>query len=182
MQAFLADYPAANERASALDNIILQNATAISSQYADLVSLAARQAFAGTEISVSTGSDGNPNASDVKIFMKDIGNSRYVFHKSTMYRSILYLCVCRRVNPVEVLYASFSMFLYFNTSFGGPLLSPLLEYQDSSQYTNSYAAADLGRSFTLVLALSWRESKALDILLHRETATRMSKALNVSSF
>ena len=78
MDAFLDDYENANERASALDSAVLQNATAISAQYGDLVSLAARQAFGSTEISISNGTDGNWNMSDVKIFMKDVGNSRCV--------------------------------------------------------------------------------------------------------
>lgn len=50
----------------------------------------------------------------------------------------------RRANPVEVLYASFPFFLYLNASYGGQLLSPLLEFQDSSQWTQPYAARDLG--------------------------------------
>lgn len=50
----------------------------------------------------------------------------------------------RRVSPVEVLYASFPMFLYINASYGKPLLSPLLEYQDTPLYGLPYAARDLG--------------------------------------
>ena len=84
MSAFLEDFQDASERASALDNAVLQNATAISSQYADLVSLAARQAFGSIEMSVSNGTDGKWNMSDVKIFMKDVGNSGYVSHTSVM--------------------------------------------------------------------------------------------------
>lgn len=76
--AFLADYQDASARAVNLDNALISNATSISSEYADLVSLATRQAFGGLEISVSNGTDGKWNMSDVKIFMKDIGNSRYV--------------------------------------------------------------------------------------------------------
>lgn len=44
------------------------------------------------------------------------------------------------------------MFLYFDAtfggSFGGALLSPLLEFQNSPQYTQPYAAADLGMYFS----------------------------------
>lgn len=70
------DYEAASARAINLDKSIIQNATLISSQYADLLSLAARQTFASIEISVSNGSDGKWNMSDVKIFMDDVGSSR----------------------------------------------------------------------------------------------------------
>lgn len=51
----------------------------------------------------------------------------------------------RRTNPVEVLYASFPFFLYLNATWGGQLLTPLLEFQDSSQWTQPYAARDLGQ-------------------------------------
>lgn len=45
---------------------------------------------------------------------------------------------------MEVLYASFPFFLYLNASYAGYLLSPLLEYQDSPQWSQPYAARDLG--------------------------------------
>ena len=48
------------------------------------------------------------------------------------------------MSAVEVLYQSFPIFIYLNSSFGKPLLSPLLEFQDSPQYTLQYAARDLG--------------------------------------
>lgn len=48
------------------------------------------------------------------------------------------------MNPVEVIYASFPFFLYMNASYGGQLLAPLLEFQDSQQWTQPYAARDLG--------------------------------------
>ena len=76
--ACLADYQAAAARAAALDDAVLQQATKISSQYADLVSLAARQAFGGLEFTISNGTDGNWNTSDVKVFMRDVGSSRCV--------------------------------------------------------------------------------------------------------
>jgi hypothetical protein len=57
-------------RAADLDTKILQNAGAISTNYADIVSLAARQAIAGSELTILPN-----NVSDVKMFMKDIGNS-----------------------------------------------------------------------------------------------------------
>ncbi|OCH91418.1 hypothetical protein OBBRIDRAFT_886945 [Obba rivulosa] len=127
---FLSDYDTANQRAQALDQKILRDASNISTEYADLVSLAARQAFGGIDITISNGTDGHWNTSDIMIFMKDIGNTR-------------------RVNPVEVLYQAFPTFLYLNASFGKPLLAPLFEYQDSPQFTLQYAAADLGNSYPI---------------------------------
>lgn len=68
---FTAGFSEAQTRAIALDNAILGNASSISTQYADLVSLAVRQTLGSLDFTVSTGTDGNPNASDVRIFMKD---------------------------------------------------------------------------------------------------------------
>lgn len=42
------------------------------------------------------------------------------------------------------MYAAFPMFLYVNASYGGGLLTPLLEYQASNTYTLPYAASDIG--------------------------------------
>lgn len=68
---FTAGFSEAQQRAIALDNAILGNASKISAQYADLVSLAARQTLGSLDFTVSTRTDGNLNTSDVRIFMKD---------------------------------------------------------------------------------------------------------------
>ncbi|KAJ7662655.1 hypothetical protein DFH06DRAFT_1396782 [Mycena polygramma] len=125
IDAFMADFPAARTRALALDQKILQDALDVSQEYADLVSLATRQAMAGVEITLSKQQDGSWNSSDVQAFMKDVGNSQ-------------------RVNPTETLYAALPAFMYLNGSITGALLEPLLRYQISSARTNPYAASDLG--------------------------------------
>lgn len=76
MSDLMGDASSALQRAITLDNTIVSAASSISSNYADLVSLAARQVMAGMEITVGTGSDGQLNASDIFIFMKDLGNSQ----------------------------------------------------------------------------------------------------------
>ncbi|PBL00369.1 hypothetical protein ARMGADRAFT_1072730 [Armillaria gallica] len=124
---FLSDFSNAKQRAIDLDNKIMSDARQISENYADLVALAARQALA-VDITVSKDSQGQWNTSDIMTFMRDVGNSR-------------------RVNPVEILYAAFPAYLYFNTTWAGYLLEPLLQYQQSSQYTKTYAAPDLGLSY-----------------------------------
>ncbi|EMD37367.1 hypothetical protein CERSUDRAFT_114040 [Gelatoporia subvermispora B] len=131
------------QRAQSLDNKIIQDALKISPQYADLVSLAARQVFGATEITVSNGSDRQWNISDTLMFMKDIGNTR-------------------RVNPVEVLYQAFPMFLYLNSSFGKLLLAPLLEYQSSPKFPLPYAAADLGNAYPQALGNNSGHSQGLE--------------------
>jgi hypothetical protein len=50
----------------------------------------------------------------------------------------------RRVNPTEAIYAALPAFMYLNASITGALLEPLLAYQSSTNYKNSYAAPDLG--------------------------------------
>ncbi|KAJ7911892.1 hypothetical protein B0H13DRAFT_1614136 [Mycena leptocephala] len=122
---FMVDFPAARTRAIAFDHKILQDAAAVSQDYVDLVSLGTRQAMAGIEITLTTLPDGSFNLSDVKAFMKDVGNSG-------------------RVNPTEAIYAALPAFMYLNASITGALLEPLLAYQSSTSYKNSYAAPDLG--------------------------------------
>ncbi|KAJ7599409.1 hypothetical protein C8J56DRAFT_769937 [Mycena floridula] len=129
IDGFLDDFPNALKRAVALDQQIMGAAQQISSDYVDLVSLAARQTIAGTDFTVSRTATGGWNMSDIKAFTKDIGGSR-------------------RVNAVETLYAALPTYLYLNASWVGLLLEPLLQYQASSSiYGNSFAAPDLGPSY-----------------------------------
>jgi len=81
---------------------------------------------------------------DARIFMKDVGGSRYVEH-------FLFLLLFftkfrdRRANPVEIIYASFPAFLYLNASLAGALLEPLFEFQNSASPSfKECAAPDLG--------------------------------------
>ncbi|KAF7335620.1 hypothetical protein MVEN_02216900 [Mycena venus] len=134
IDAFITDFPSARLRALALDKQILQDARAVSQDYADLVSLAARQAMAGIEITVAA-ENGGYNTSDVLAFMKDVGNS---------HASLIADMDHRRVNPTETIYAAMPALIYLNASLIGPLLEPLLRFQNSSQYGNLYAASDLG--------------------------------------
>ncbi|CCM05442.1 uncharacterized protein FIBRA_07661 [Fibroporia radiculosa] len=127
---FLSDYSNAETRAEDLDNQLMQASSSISNEYSQVVSLAARQTFGSMDITVANGTDGNWNTSDVMIFMKNMG-------------------IDGRVNPVEIMYASFPLFLYLNASFGKPLLAPLFEYQDSPQTALPYAISDLGGSYPI---------------------------------
>ncbi|TBU41779.1 hypothetical protein BD309DRAFT_964560 [Dichomitus squalens] len=127
IDAFTADFPAAHDRAVALDAQILGSASQISSEYADLVALATRQAVSALDFTVGTDSKGNVDPGDVKLFMKNIGTDQ-------------------RVSPVEHIFAAFPTYLYLNASWGGALLEPLLELQDS-QVGQQFAAQDLGDSY-----------------------------------
>ncbi|KAK1222654.1 hypothetical protein PQX77_014492 [Marasmius sp. AFHP31] len=121
---FIKDYENAAKRADELDQRIMKDASAISNNYRDLVSLGARQAMAGVEITVARGTDKAWNMSDVKAFMKDMG-------------------VSQRISPVDGIFSAFPIFLYLNASLGGLLLDPLLETQALSGGSDS-ATPDLG--------------------------------------
>ncbi|KAH9912477.1 uncharacterized protein BXZ73DRAFT_82314 [Epithele typhae] len=113
IDAFTTGYSDALARAIALDNKITGDAGKISSEYVDLVSLSTH---------------GSVNASDVMVFMRDIGTSS-------------------RINPVERMYASFPAFLYLNASLAGAILRPLLQSQ--SQLALPYAVQDLGLQYPI---------------------------------
>ncbi|KAL1945995.1 hypothetical protein VTO73DRAFT_1997 [Trametes versicolor] len=135
---FTARFMQLQQRAVALDDAILGSASKISTQYADLVSLAARQTMGSLDFTVSTGADGKPNASDVRIFMKDTSGTTAV----------------GRVNPVEKMYGALPMLIYLNASLVGPLLAPLLDAQDGMLEQPS-AAQDLGLAYPNATGVTW---------------------------
>ena len=58
----------------------------------------------------------------------------------------------RRVNAVEVLYQSFPFFLSLNASYGGWLLSPVLDFASSNAWSHPFAPRDIGNlSFILIM-------------------------------
>ncbi|KAK7026403.1 hypothetical protein VNI00_015638 [Paramarasmius palmivorus] len=136
IQAFLEDFLNAKSRAESLDDKILSEARKVSLEYANLVSLSARQTFGGVETAVSSNGD-------ALMFMRDVGTSG-------------------RVNPVETIYASFPAFLYINTTWCRYLLEPLLQYQQSSSYTDEYAAPDLGIGYPIAEGRSVDTVRSID--------------------
>lgn len=116
------------------------------------MSLAARQTLAvDFTVGHSSDGDGTFNTSDIMIFMRDVGQSRLVVPTTSRIRK--HSLIVSRSNPVEVMYAAFPAYLYFNATWAGYLLKPLLEYQASSQYSRSYAAPDLGTCLELLCHL-----------------------------
>ena len=79
IEEVLSDFTAALDRAIDLDNRVMAASSNISTEYTNIVSLGSRQAFAGIDITVSNDTNGEWNMSDVKMFMKDVGNSKYAF-------------------------------------------------------------------------------------------------------
>ena len=62
----------------AFDTKLIADAKNVSPEYADLISLATRQTIGSFDITALADAQGNVNASDIKIFMKDVGGSQYV--------------------------------------------------------------------------------------------------------
>ncbi|GJE95220.1 DUF5127 and DUF4965 domain-containing protein [Phanerochaete sordida] len=124
--SYLQNFQSTMDRAVGLDESFAKNAATISPQLVDLVSLAARQVMASTELTVG-GSAGQYDVSDVKMFMKDIDSS-----------------LNGRVNPVEILYGAFPFFLTINATLGGWLLRPILDFASSSSWHEAFAPADIG--------------------------------------
>ncbi|KAF7783398.1 hypothetical protein Agabi119p4_1422 [Agaricus bisporus var. burnettii] len=128
---FLGDFANARVRGQTFDDGLLKAASAISPEYAGIISLVTRQIFASMDITIGADERGRASPSDVKIFMKDIS-------------------VSKRVNPVEVIYAALPALLYFNPSIARDLLLPLFEFQSSSSYPNGYASPDLGGGYPTI--------------------------------
>ena len=151
----MSGYSDALSRAVAFDNSIVSATSAISSKFmsttsssvtnlTDLIILSLRQTVGSLEFTASQLS--NQGVDDLRVFMKDVGSSRCVQDSLLLTGFCRDVISChRRVNPVEVIYASFPAFLYLNVTLAGRLLEPLLEFQSSELYSQVYAAPDLGK-------------------------------------
>ena len=133
----------------ALDEALMNATSEISTHYTNLVSLATRQTFGSLDITILSDAQGNVNASDVKVFMKNQGTDRFVFSYSVRYPLVDDNCriqIHSRVTPVERMYAAFPMLLFLNASIAGALLQPLLESQDGLT-GQAFASMDLGTTY-----------------------------------
>lgn len=69
------DFPRAQQAAAKYDSELLSAGSTISSKYADLLALSARQILGTIDITIARGSDGSWNFTDVLVFMKNIGSA-----------------------------------------------------------------------------------------------------------
>ncbi|KLO08590.1 DUF1793-domain-containing protein [Schizopora paradoxa] len=127
----LSDFDRSLDSAQAFDSNIMAAAMNISQIYADLLTLTTRQSLSALDVTISQTSDGSWNTSDVKLFMKDMGE---VGSGGSV----------ARVNAVSVLYSALPMYLYLAPGLLAHLISPLMEAQGSQLYTQPYAAQHLG--------------------------------------
>ncbi|TDL28033.1 DUF1793-domain-containing protein [Rickenella mellea] len=126
----LNDFTRARDAGNAMDAKILGDAQKISSPYADMVTLSARQALSAVDITLKKENNGSWNTSDVKAFFKNMGGVGGP-----------------GVNAVDMLFSTFPAYLYLNPAIAGYLLSPLLEFQSSKLYALPYAAHDIGLAY-----------------------------------
>jgi len=149
---FLTNFSSALSRATALDNKVISDVTDVAYKTSltatalkNLVILGLRQAIGSLEFTLSKFANGTfAGMDDARIFMKDVGSSRYV-GQSLFLLLFLTKFGDRRTNPVEIIYASFPAFLYLNASLAGALLEPLFEFQSSaSPSLKECAPPDLG--------------------------------------
>ncbi|KAI0081700.1 DUF1793-domain-containing protein [Panus rudis PR-1116 ss-1] len=144
ISSFLSDYSAALSRANAFDSKVQSDASAISSDYAAIVALSIRQAFAATELTVSKTSTGSFNTSDVLLFMKEISSDG-------------------NMNTVDVIFPAWPLFLYTNPVLGKDLLLPLFEYQATGQYPNKWSVHDMGSSYPKALGHNDGKDEAMPV-------------------
>ncbi|KAI5120589.1 hypothetical protein M0805_002538 [Coniferiporia weirii] len=138
VEFFLDDFTRAQSAAETFDEQLETAGAALSNNYADLLALGVSQVMGTLDITLASNNDGAWNFSDVKVFMKNIGSAGSDNNGKTVQQS---------VNTVDVLYAAFPALLYLNPELGGYLLAPLLEYQDSNAYTQTYAAMNIGTAY-----------------------------------
>ncbi|KAI9439667.1 hypothetical protein H4582DRAFT_1850840 [Lactarius indigo] len=132
IDAFIGDFEDAWTRMLELESkIVVDSAGLPGDYYSTVLSYVTRLVFSSTVLTVGEAPDGTLDPTDVMMFMKNTGT----------------VASTNRVNPVEVLYAAFPMFMYFDPGLGGPLLEPLLRYQSSESYTLRLAAPDAGSSY-----------------------------------
>ncbi|EJD04154.1 DUF1793-domain-containing protein [Fomitiporia mediterranea MF3/22] len=141
---FHGDYSNAVQSANSFDSKVNTDASAISSNYAGIVELSIRQAFAATELTIGRNADSSLNASDVLIFMKEISSNG-------------------NMNTVDVIFPAWPVFLYTNPEYGRLLLEPLFRYQETGQYPNKYALHDLGAHYPQALGHNDGQDEAMPV-------------------
>ena len=67
------DFARSQQAAESYDAKLLAAGSAISSIYADLLALSARQVLGSIDITLALGNEGNWNFSDTLVFMKNMG-------------------------------------------------------------------------------------------------------------
>ncbi|TRM67680.1 hypothetical protein BD626DRAFT_104598 [Schizophyllum amplum] len=140
---FLGDYDNALSRAQDLDDKIKSDAGAISTDYANVVTLSVRQALAAIEITTSKSGD-SYDTDDVMIFLKEISSNG-------------------NTNTVDVIFPMWPMLMYLNPTLGKYILLPALEYQATGQYPNKYSVHDMGTHYPQAIGHNLGKDEAMPV-------------------
>jgi len=135
---FLNDYQNALKTANTLNSKVQNDGLATSSNYADLVALAIKQALGTMDTTITKGSDNKWDTTDLKMFMKNtasVGGGGYVHNLLSMISTSHHRISGHGKSALILLTSFMLLFLcsYMSTELGGQLLlTPLLEYRDPS--------------------------------------------------
>ncbi|KAF8609026.1 hypothetical protein BDV93DRAFT_466201 [Ceratobasidium sp. AG-I] len=131
----ISDYQNARAAATLFDNKVQTDGTKVSPDYASVLALGTRQAFASMEITLP-GVGSEVDLQDVKIFTKDTATDQGS-SMSGVFSSI------------DSLYSIMPMLIYTNPKLGNYALSSLLEY--APFYNQPFAMHDLGLRYSQVV-------------------------------
>lgn len=123
LQHFYDDYDDANAESLQLDQNITEEATAISSNYSDILRLSMRQIFGGMEITIPYDT---LNTSDILSFLKEISTDG-------------------NVNTADVIFPMLPGLYVMAPEWIKFLIQPLLDYQMTGDWPNVWAVHDLGK-------------------------------------
>ncbi|KAG8753718.1 hypothetical protein FRC12_011450 [Ceratobasidium sp. 428] len=130
------DFQNAQASATQFDNKVQTDGAKVSPDYASVVALGTRQAFASMEITLS-GTGSGANLQDVKIFTKDTA----LDNGSSMSGVF---------STVDSLYAIMPMLIYTNPALGNYALASLLEY--APFFNQPFATHDLGLRYPQIVS------------------------------
>ncbi|KAH7339830.1 hypothetical protein B0J17DRAFT_376116 [Rhizoctonia solani] len=142
------DYPNALTASTEFDNKVQTDAAKYSPDYASVVALSTRQAFASMEITLS-GTGSGANLQDIKVFTKDAA----VDDRGSSREGVL--------SSVDSLYSIMPMLIYTNANLGNYGLASLLEYAAVSGVESS-AVHDLGLRYPRVTSHGQQSRNPLD--------------------
>ncbi|KEP53543.1 putative glutaminase GtaA [Rhizoctonia solani 123E] len=142
------DYTNALAASTEFDNKVQTDATKYSPDYASVVALSTRQAFASMEITLS-GTGSGANLQDIKLFTKDAA----VDDTGASREGVL--------SAVDSLYSMMPMLIYTNPNLGNYGLASLLEYAGVSG-VQSFAVHDLGLRYPRVASHAQQSRNPLD--------------------
>ncbi|KAJ5584723.1 uncharacterized protein N7459_004523 [Penicillium hispanicum] len=123
---FLDDYDSANSESTTFDDLIQSTgASSYGSNYSDILALSVRQVYGGIELTIPNES---LDTSETRAFIKEISSDG-------------------NINTVDVIYATFPIFYILSPEYIKLLLTPVLEYTGSDDYSETYFVHDLGANY-----------------------------------